>query len=97
MMTPRNREHTLWALLLQTQEIARQAAAGNKAEAYRLRRRRNQLRRLYQALPDRSGENPMQMEALNLMLHHEAIVIEHLHRHVVRARRSDPLALRSAS
>ncbi|TXH06016.1 MAG: hypothetical protein E6R07_04225 [Nevskiaceae bacterium] len=93
-MTLQERERTLWALLMQTQAVAREAMAGNKAAAYRLRRRRNQLHRLYLALPDRSGENPTQMEALNLMMNHETVLIEHLHRRIVREREE---TLRSAS
>ena len=95
-MTLLERERTLWALLMQTQEIAREAAAGNKAAAYRLRSRRDQQHRLYLAQPDRSGENAGQIEALNLMLQHETVVIEHLHRRIVRERRAMP-ELRSAS
>lgn len=85
-MNLQEREHTLWALLMQTQEISREAAAGNKAAAYRLRRRRDQLHRLYLALPDRHGENPAQVAALHLMMQHEAVVIEHLHRRIMRER-----------
>lgn len=85
-MTQEERERTLLALLMQTREVARQATAGNKAEAYRQRRRRDQLRRLYLSLPDRSGENARQVEALNLMLQHETVVIEHLHRRIIHAR-----------
>lgn len=85
-MTRQEREQTLLALLMQTQEVAREAAGGNKDEAYRLRRRRDQLCRLYLALPDRSGENVAQIEALNLMLQHETVIIEHLHRRIISAR-----------
>lgn len=89
-MTLQERQRTLWALLMQTQEIAREAAAGNKAGVYRLRRRRDQQHRLYLALPDRGGESTAQIEALNLMLQHETIVVEHLHRRIMRARAAAP-------
>jgi hypothetical protein len=38
-MMPQEREHTLWALRLQTRAISLQAGPGNKAEVCRLRRR----------------------------------------------------------
>lgn len=94
-MSPDERERTLRALLTQTRDVARHAEIDDKAEVYRLRARREQLRRLLQACPGDAGDSPDLKEALAMMLRHEATAIEAMHRRLMR--QHAPAPLRSAA